>query len=89
MWIPAPLTRAGSGSAPPAFRFRYQSSSREETVGISGKLNSWGGDGMAHSRVAPFHGSAGALAPDFAVLKMLTRKTRKARPRTKAPAVSS
>jgi isocitrate/isopropylmalate dehydrogenase len=31
------------------------------------KFHSWGGDGIAHSSVAPFHGSAGAVL-GFAML---------------------
>ena len=68
MWMPAPLTRSGSGSLPPWARFSSQNGSRPCTVGMTGKLNSCGGDGIDHSSVAPFHGSAGACTFGASVL---------------------
>ena len=51
-------------------------------------VHSGGGEGMAHSRVAPFHGSAGAFRGLRAVRAMLTRNTRKDSPRMNEPTVS-
>src|SRR3972149_12119980 len=59
-WIPSPLTRGGSGSTfTPAACLRSQSASFPVTVGSTAKFHSCGGEGIDHSSVAPFHGSAG------------------------------
>ena len=87
-WIPWPLTRAGSGSFPPFARFVSHSASRPCTTGISAKFHSCGGDGMDHSSVAPFQGSAGAFRGPRHVLMMLYRKIRNEKPRMNEPTVS-
>jgi hypothetical protein len=89
MWIPAPVPAEGSGSGPPRSRLSSQSGSRPWTTGSWAKFHSGGGDGMDHSRVAPFQGSAGAFLGPREVLKMLYRKTRNPRPRMNEPSVSS
>src|SRR5687767_2063764 len=88
IWIPAPVPGAGSGSAPPRCRLVSHSGSRPCTTGVSWKFHSGGGEGIAHSRVAPFQGSAGAFRGPRAVLKMLYRNTRKPSARMNDPAVS-
>src|SRR5688572_1242838 len=87
-WIPAPVPATGSDSRPPFFRFSSHSGSRPSTTGNRSKFHSGGGDGMAHSSVAPFQGSAGALRGLRQVRAMLMRNTRNDRPRSSEPAVS-
>src|SRR5687768_17609522 len=87
-WMPAPLPARGSGRAPPCFRFSSQSGSRPTTAGSLSKFHSGGGDGIAHSSVAPFQGSAGAFPRRRDVLMMLIRNTRNDSPRMNEPAVS-
>ncbi len=72
---------------PPCFRFDSQNGSRPSTVGRVSKFHSGGGDGIAHSSVAPFQGSATAFRGLREVLMTLIRNTRNAKPRMNEPAV--
>src|SRR5687768_8255615 len=69
-------TLTGSGIVPPFFRLMCHQASRASTFGTSAKLKCCGGEGIDHSRVAPFHGSAGALAGPRQVLMMFQMKIR-------------
>src|SRR6185436_7776732 len=86
-WIPAPLTRLGSGSGPPLARRRSQAGVALLTGGTSAKFHSCGGEGISHSSVAPCQGSAGASAGLRMVLKRLTRKITKDSPSNSEPQV--
>src|SRR5882724_2702956 len=62
---------------------------RLETVGMTLKLYTGGGDGMAHSSVAPFHGSLPAISPCFRVRQTLYMKIRNPITRNTVPYVDA
>src|SRR5213078_2750595 len=67
----------------------FQRGSRFATVGITEKLYGGGGEGIAHSSVAPPHGSFGAGAPCERVRHRLTTNTSVATPIKNAPIVET
>src|SRR5258705_7093094 len=65
------------------------SGSRLSTRGITVKLYTGGGDGIAHSSVAPFHGSLPATSPRRRLHHRFTRNTSTETPIKNAPAVET
>src|SRR6267142_1990216 len=80
--------RSGRGAIGP-WRSVCQSGSRLVTVGMTVKLYTGGGDGIAHSSVAPPHGLFGASAGRRPVRSRLNRKINVASPITNAPIVDT
>src|SRR5437879_2993512 len=80
--------RSGNGAIGP-WRSVCQSGSRFATVGMTVKLYTGGGDGIAHSSVAPFHGLAGAFTGCHRVRSRFQKKISVAMPTRNAPMVET
>src|SRR6266850_4432498 len=78
----------GSGAIAPWCSV-FQSGRRLSTRGITVKLYTGGGDGIAHSSVAPCQGSFPAGSPRRRVHHRFTRNTSVATPSRNAPAVET
>src|SRR2546422_7447594 len=86
-WIGAGGAAGGSGIG--SWCSVFQRGSRFATVGITEKLYGGGGEEIAHSSVAPPHGSFGAGAPCERVRHRLTTNTSVATPIKNAPIVET
>src|SRR5258706_5043650 len=86
-WIGAGGVRGNGAMAP--WCSVFHSGSRLSTRGITVKLYTGGGDGIAHSRVAPPQGSFPATSPRLRVHHRFTRNTSTATPSRNAPAVET
>src|SRR2546428_2207731 len=75
----------GGGSCIGAWCSVFQRGRRLSTFGITEKLYAGGGDGTAHSRVAPPHGSFGAGVPLGRVRPRVKTNTSVATPSGNAP----
>src|SRR5215470_6081410 len=94
MWMDDVSTCAGGvifrGGVPwPSPYFCTQKSSRSRTMGTTAKLYTGGGEGIVHSSVRPSQGSAGAGAPERAVVTTFHRKTSSESAMVKAPMVAT
>src|SRR2546422_6895979 len=79
----------GGGSCIGAWCSVFQRGRRLSTFGITEKLYAGGGDGTAHSRVAPPHGSFGAGVPLVRGRQRVKTNTSGATPSGEAPIVEA